>query len=63
MSIRVCLAGATGWAGSALARAIGHSNTIELVAATLEHTYAAPTCAALVREAAEVYRRRNLARR
>lgn len=62
MSIRVCLAGATGWAGSALARAIGHSNTIELVAA-VSRTYAAPTCAALVREAAEVYRRRNLARR
>ena len=33
MTIRVCLAGATGWAGSALARAIGQSNTIELVAA------------------------------
>ena len=33
MSIRVCLAGATGWAGSALARAIAQSNDIELVAA------------------------------
>src|SRR5919206_644253 len=33
MTIRVCLAGATGWAGSALARAIAQSGTIELVAA------------------------------
>lgn len=33
MSIRVCLAGATGWAGSALARSIAHSDDIELVAA------------------------------
>jgi 4-hydroxy-tetrahydrodipicolinate reductase len=33
MTIRVCLAGATGWAGSALARAIAQSDTIELVAA------------------------------
>jgi 4-hydroxy-tetrahydrodipicolinate reductase len=33
MSIRVCLAGATGWAGSALARAIAHSDDVELVAA------------------------------
>lgn len=33
MTIRVCLAGATGWAGSALARAIAQSNDIELVAA------------------------------
>ena len=33
MSIRVCLAGATGWAGSALARAIAQSDDIELVAA------------------------------
>ena len=32
MAIRVCLAGATGWAGSALARAIGQSDNIELVA-------------------------------
>jgi len=33
MTIRVCLAGATGWAGSALARAIAQSDDIELVAA------------------------------
>ena len=32
MKIRVCLAGATGWAGSALARAIAGSDDIELVA-------------------------------
>jgi len=33
MTIRVCLAGATGWAGSALARAIAQSDGIELVSA------------------------------
>lgn len=33
MTIRVCLAGATGWAGSALARAIAASNDILLTAA------------------------------
>ena len=33
MSIRVCLAGATGWAGSALALAIAKSNDITLVSA------------------------------
>lgn len=33
MTIRVCLAGATGWAGSTLARSIAQSNDIELVAA------------------------------
>ena len=33
MAIRVCLAGATGWAGSALARSIARSATISLVAA------------------------------
>jgi 4-hydroxy-tetrahydrodipicolinate reductase len=33
MTIRVCLAGATGWAGSALARSIAQSDDIELVAA------------------------------
>jgi 4-hydroxy-tetrahydrodipicolinate reductase len=33
MAIRVCLAGATGWAGSALARGIAQSDDIELVAA------------------------------
>jgi 4-hydroxy-tetrahydrodipicolinate reductase len=33
MTIRVCLAGATGWAGSALARAIAHTDDIALSAA------------------------------
>jgi 4-hydroxy-tetrahydrodipicolinate reductase len=33
MPIRVCLAGATGWAGSALSRAIAQADDIELVAA------------------------------
>lgn len=33
MTIRVCLAGATGWAGSALARAIAQTDDIEVVAA------------------------------
>lgn len=33
MTIRVCLAGATGWAGSALARAIAATEDIELVSA------------------------------
>ena len=33
MTIRVCLAGATGWAGSTLSRAIAQSADIELVAA------------------------------
>ena len=33
MSIRVCLTGATGWAGSALARGIARSNDMELVGA------------------------------
>jgi 4-hydroxy-tetrahydrodipicolinate reductase len=33
MSIRICLAGATGWAGSALARAIAQTDDIRLVAA------------------------------
>jgi 4-hydroxy-tetrahydrodipicolinate reductase len=33
MTIRVCLAGATGWAGSALARGIAQTDDIELVAA------------------------------
>ena len=43
----------------------GRASQAELaqLADTLEHTYAAPTCAALVREAAEVYRQRGLARR
>jgi 4-hydroxy-tetrahydrodipicolinate reductase len=33
MGIKVCLAGATGWAGSELARAIGNAADIDLVAA------------------------------
>jgi 4-hydroxy-tetrahydrodipicolinate reductase len=33
MTTRVCLAGATGWAGSALARAIARTEDIQLVAA------------------------------
>ncbi|MHB1329055.1 MAG: 4-hydroxy-tetrahydrodipicolinate reductase [Gemmatimonadales bacterium] len=33
MTIRVCLAGATGWAGSALARAIAAADDLELVSA------------------------------
>lgn len=33
MTIRVCIAGATGWAGSALAHGIAHADDIELVAA------------------------------
>ncbi|WP_333691494.1 4-hydroxy-tetrahydrodipicolinate reductase [Chloroflexus sp.] len=33
MTIRVCLAGATGWAGSALARAIANSDDLTLTAA------------------------------
>lgn len=33
MTIKVCLAGATGWAGSALAGAVAHTDDIELVAA------------------------------
>jgi len=33
MTIRVCLAGATGWAGSAVARAIAHLDDIRLVSA------------------------------
>ena len=33
MSIRVCLAGATGWAGSELARAVAGADDLELVAA------------------------------
>lgn len=42
----------------------GRASLTELtaLATLLEETYAAPTCAALVREAAEAYRRRNLAR-
>ena len=43
----------------------GRASAAELaqLADTLEREYAAPTCAALVREAAEVYQQRRLARR
>jgi propanediol dehydratase small subunit len=43
----------------------GRASHAELLAlaVSLEAAYAAPACAALVREAAEVYRRRGLARR
>ena len=39
MSIRICLAGATGWAGSALAHAVAQTNDITLVSA-VSRTYA-----------------------
>jgi 4-hydroxy-tetrahydrodipicolinate reductase len=44
MTIRVCLAGATGWAGSALARAIAGSDDIAVVAA-VSRTHAGRTLA------------------
>ncbi|MCJ7435722.1 MAG: 4-hydroxy-tetrahydrodipicolinate reductase [Anaerolineales bacterium] len=40
MTIRICLAGATGWAGSAVARALAQSDDITLVSA-VSRTYAA----------------------
>ena len=42
MTIRVCLAGATGWAGSAVARALAQSDDITLVSA-VSRTHAART--------------------
>lgn len=42
MAIRVCLAGATGWAGSAVARAIAQLDDISLVSA-VSRTYAGRT--------------------
>jgi 4-hydroxy-tetrahydrodipicolinate reductase len=42
MTIQVCLAGATGWAGSALARSIARSGAIELVSA-VSRTHAGRT--------------------
>lgn len=42
MTIRVCFAGATGWAGSALARAIAHADDLKLVAA-VSRTHAGRT--------------------
>ncbi len=47
--IRVCLAGATGWAGSALARVIAGSNGIELVSA-VSRTHAGQTLAEALAE-------------
>jgi len=49
MTIRVCLAGATGWAGSALALAIAQSNDISLVSA-VSRTYAGKTLADVLGE-------------
>lgn len=42
MTIKICLAGATGWAGSALARRIAHTEDIELVSA-VSRTHAGRT--------------------
>ncbi len=39
MPIRICLAGATGWAGSALARAIAQSPDLIVVSA-VSHSHA-----------------------
>ena len=39
MPLRLCLAGATGWAGSALARAVAHAPDLQLVSA-ISRTYA-----------------------
>ena len=36
------------------------ADQLEVIAAKLENTYSAPICAALVREAAQVYAARNL---
>lgn len=49
MTIRVCFAGATGWAGSALARAIAHADDMELVAA-VSRTHAGRTLGAVLDE-------------
>jgi 4-hydroxy-tetrahydrodipicolinate reductase len=50
MSIRVILAGATGWAGSALARAIAQSNDITLVSA-VSRTHAGHTLGDVLEDA------------
>lgn len=42
MTIRICFAGATGWAGSALAKGIAHADDMELVAA-VSRTHAGRT--------------------
>lgn len=49
MAIRVCLAGATGWAGAALAHGIAHSDDIELVAA-VSRTHAGHTLGDILSE-------------
>ena len=49
MTIRVCLAGATGWAGSAVARAIAHLDDLTLVSAVLR-THAAHDLGAVLAE-------------
>ena len=49
MTIRVCLAGATGWAGSALARAIAQSDDMAVVAA-VSRTHAGRTLADVLAE-------------
>jgi 4-hydroxy-tetrahydrodipicolinate reductase len=49
MTVRVCFAGATGWAGSALARAIAHAQDLELVAA-VSRTHAGHTLGAVLNE-------------
>jgi 4-hydroxy-tetrahydrodipicolinate reductase len=49
MTIRVCLAGATGWAGSAVARAIAKQSDIELVSA-VSRTHAGKTLGEVLSE-------------
>lgn len=46
-TLRVCLAGATGWAGSALARGIGAAPDLRLVAAVARSAAGGPLAAAL----------------
>ncbi len=50
MTIQVCLAGATGWAGSALARAIAHCDDITLVSA-VSRTHAGHSLGEVLSEA------------
>ena len=49
MTIRVCLAGATGWAGSAVARAVAKLDDITLVSA-VSRTHAGKTLGAVLNE-------------
>lgn len=51
MTIRLCLAGATGWAGSALARAVARTDDIQLVAA-VSRSHAARTLGEVLGEPA-----------